>query len=148
MRKLLILAFVLLAGTSLAHAELRSSEPAAASVLAEGPGHVALQFSEALETMFSVFKVYPLGVEMDLEADNAEQRLNGLAAALVSEVLELRDDADDQVPFELVSDSATTDSLTLEFSEPLAPGHWVVMWRVLSIDTHVTQGFFVFSVED
>ncbi|HEY4139274.1 MAG TPA: copper resistance CopC family protein [Casimicrobiaceae bacterium] len=29
---------------------------------------------------------------------------------------------------------------------PLAPGHYRVVWRVLSVDTHVTEGDFAFDV--
>ncbi|WP_081439952.1 copper resistance protein CopC [Meiothermus ruber] len=29
----------------------------------------------------------------------------------------------------------------------LGPGVYVVLWRVLSVDSHTTQGFFVFVVE-
>ena len=29
---------------------------------------------------------------------------------------------------------------------PLAPGTYKVIWRVLSVDTHVTEGDFIFSV--
>lgn len=148
MRRLVLALLLVLAGGSvLAHAELRTSEPAAGEVLEAGPEEVQLSFSEPLETLFSVFKVYPLTAEgVDPAAAGAAQRLNGLAATLVNEVLELRDDADRQVPAELVSAEATTAELTLAFEEPLADGHYVVMWRVLSIDTHVTEGFFVFSV--
>ena len=29
---------------------------------------------------------------------------------------------------------------------PLAPGRYTVHWRVLSVDTHVTEGTFAFTV--
>jgi len=146
-RLLSVLLVALISGGVLAHAELRTSEPAAGAVAETAPEEVVLTFSEPLETLFSVFKVYELDVtDVDLTAADAEQRLNGLAAALVNDVLELRDDGDEQVAAELVSDDATTAELSLQFPEALADGHYVVMWRVLSIDTHVTQDFFVFSV--
>lgn len=109
---------------------------------------VTLRFSEPLESLFSVFKVYPLNAEVNVSEEGAHARLNGLAAALVNEVLELRDDAEEMVPTQLRTEKATTDELELQFDSPLAPGHYVVMWRVLSIDTHVTQGFFVFTVSE
>ena len=51
---------------------------------------VTLDFSEALETRFSTFKVYPLGADIDEhESDeNAQLRTNGLAGQLVGDVLE------------------------------------------------------------
>ena len=36
--------------------------------------------------------------------------------------------------------------VTLAFPEPLEPGHYVVMWRLLSGDTHVVDGHIVFTV--
>lgn len=148
MRRAFLAALLLLAsGSALGHADLIASEPAAGAVLEVGPGEVTLTYSERLESLFSVFKVYELDpAEVDLNADDAALRLNALAALLVNEVLELRDDGDEQVGFELVSEGATIDELALRFKEPLPAGHYVVMWRVLSVDTHVTQGFFMFSV--
>src|SRR5690625_1364476 len=148
MRRLLtVLLFALISASVRAHAELRTSEPAAGAVAETAPEEVVLTFSEPLETLFSVFKVYERdAADVDLTAADAEQRLNGLAAALVNDVLELRDDEDEQVAAELVSDDATTAELSLQFPEALADGHYGVMRRGLSMDTHVTQDFFVFSV--
>ena len=39
------------------------------------------------------------------------------------------------------------DATILQVSLPaLAPGHYRVVWRVLSVDTHVTEGDFTFDV--
>jgi hypothetical protein len=39
------------------------------------------------------------------------------------------------------------DARILEVSvPPLAPGHYRVVWRVLSVDTHVSEGDFAFDV--
>lgn len=148
MKRLVTLVAILGLGAAVAHADLRMSEPIAGSVLTEAPAEVVLRYSEALEVPFSTFKVYRLDVEIDLEADNALQRLNGLASELVNDVLGLRDDgqAEARVDVAVESDSVTTDLLQLTLNENLETGHYVVMWRVLSIDTHVIQGFFVFSV--
>jgi len=149
MRRLLTLAVALGFGTAVAHADLVASEPEAGAVLAAAPSEVVLHYSEPLEVPFSIFKVYRLDAEVDPSADNAQARLNGLAAELVNSVLELRDDADadDRVDTGLHTAGATVDEVTFELADDLPAGHYVVMWRVLSIDTHVTQGFFVFSVE-
>ena len=51
-----------------------------------------------------------------------------------------RVDRDDvQVP----ADDPTTLAVTLT---PLAPGRYVVKWRVLSADTHVTEGDYTFTL--
>lgn len=149
MRRLLIILTALVLGAASAHADLVASEPEGGSVLAEAPAVVVLDYSEPLEVPFSIFKVYRLDADVDLSDDNAQQRLNGLAAELVNDVLELRDDADAEARADtgLETDGNTVDQVTFVLQEDLPDGHYVVMWRVLSIDTHVTQGFFTFSVE-
>lgn len=149
MRRLLVLLSALGVSMASAHADLVASEPAGGSVLAEAPAAVVLDYSEPVEVPFSIFKVYRLDAEVDLSADNAQQRLNGLAAEVINEVLELRDDAEaeSRVDTGLETDGNTVDQVTFVLQDDLPEGHYVVMWRVLSIDTHVTQGFFVFSVE-
>ena len=148
MRRLLTLLATLGLSFAWAHADLISSDPEAGSLLTEAPAQVVLNYSEPVEVPFSIFKVYRLDADVDLEADNAQQRLNGLAAQLMNEVLELRDDADaaDRADASLETEGATVDEVTFVLQDELPDGHYVVMWRVLSIDTHVTQGFFTFSV--
>ena len=121
MRRLLTLAVALGFGTAVAHADLVASEPEAGAVLAAAPSEVVLHYSEPLEVPFSIFKVYRLDAEVDLSADNAQARLNGLAAELVNSVLELRDDADadDRVDTGLDTAGATVDEVTFELAEDL-----------------------------
>lgn len=146
MRRLLAVLLLPLLSLAAAHADLVSSEPAAGAVTV-APERVVLHYSEPLETLFSVFKVYRLDAEVDLTAADAGPRLNGLAAALVSEVLDLRDDEGDaRVDTGIESEGATVTELAILLQEDLPAGHYVAMWRVLSIDTHVTQGFIVFTV--
>lgn len=149
MTRLMVTALMLmLGGAALAHADLLTSEPLGGTVLEAAPEQVLLEFTEPIEVMFSVFKVYRLEAEVDPEADNAQQRLNGLAAALVNDVLELREDGEGRVDSGVQTSAASVSEVPLLLQEDLAAGHYVVMWKVLSIDTHVTQGFFVFSVSD
>lgn len=148
MKRLLTVLMVLSLGLVQAHAHLSESEPANGDVLAMAPEQVTLRFSEPLETMFSIFKVYRLDAEVDLSADNAGQRLNGLAAALVNDVLELREDGPGRVDTGMESDGATTSELSIILEGDLPAGHYVAMWRALSIDTHTTEGYIVFSVAD
>lgn len=148
MKRLLPLLLALSLSVVQAHAHLSAATPADGEVLATAPEQVALQFSEPVETMFSIFKVYRLDAEVDLDSDNADQRLNGLAAALMNEVLELREDGPDRVDTGTQSDSATTAELSVILDSELPAGHYVAMWRVLSIDTHSTEGFIVFTVLD
>lgn len=136
-----------------AHANLTSSEPAAQTVVA-APTQVTLRFSEAVETAFSVFKVYALELsdasvlptDATSSDDPAWLRLNGLAASVVSENLTSRQDGSARVDLPQTR-SSTQEEVVLEL-DTLVPGAYVVMWRVLSTDTHTTQGSFVFVVED
>ena len=147
MKRFLSALLIMAAGAAFAHAELSTSNPAANAVLDAQPESIQLEFSEPLESAFSVFKVYPLVADVDLTADNANQRLAGLAGALVTEVLDLTDDAADRADTGHDPATGTTTEVTVNLVEDLPAGHYVVMWRALSIDTHVVQGFFVYSVE-
>jgi methionine-rich copper-binding protein CopC len=79
----------------------------------------------------------------DLEA----MRLNALAAALASEVLEQADEEEPRrVDLGLLDAPRTAESVTLELQEDLPAGVYVVMWEVLAIDTHWTRGQFFFII--
>ena len=148
MKRLLPLIVFLSLSIVQAHAHLSGSVPADGDILDAAPDQVALSFSEPLETMFSIFKVYRLDTEVDMTAGNAQQRLNGLAAALVNEVLQLREDGPGRVDTGTESAGTTVPELSVLLADDLPAGHYVVMWRVLSIDTHTTEGFIVFTVTD
>ena len=149
------------AGLALAHAELVTMTPAKNSVLTMLPQTVTLTFSEPVEVGFSLFKVYklePSPIPTDISggesggerADGAspesekESRLNGLAETLVTEVLTTR--GDEAARADAGPDTTgTAEEVSLNLKEGQGAGDYVVMWRVLSTDTHTTQGFYVFS---
>ncbi len=145
-------AFILtlaLTGVGFAHSELESSNPAAGEVLQAAPTEVSLTFTEAAEVRFSTFKVYPLGADLGsagLLTNSAEARLNGLAGQLVSEVLETQGDADARADTGVSTPERTTETVTLPLKPDIGPGVYVVMWRVLSVDSHTSQGFVTFWV--
>ena len=56
------------------------------------------------------------------------------------------EDGDGKLAAEVGNAAGDKSVVTLTFAEPLEPGHYVVMWRVLSVDTHVVDGHIVFSV--
>ena len=141
-----LLASVFGAGPALAHAHLDASTPEANAVVTEPVTVVELRFSEGVEVAFSTFKAYRLDAEVDLTADNAAARLNALAAVVVSAYNGTAEDGDGTVDAEVGNATGDKATVTLSFAEPLAPGHYVVMWRVLSVDTHVVEGHIVFSV--
>lgn len=133
--------FVLgLAGVAGAHAYLDSSFPQENATTGAEFSEVILRFTEPVEVPFSTFKVYPLAVD-----EEDPLRLRAAASALVQQVLNLRNDAAQRVDKGVTTKARISAEVTIALQEELPPGHYVVMWRVLSIDTHTTQGFLVFT---
>ena len=145
-RVLALLLTLTVAGVALAHSELESSTPAAGTVLQVAPTKASLSFSEAVEVRFSTFKVYPLDADIDPSADDAEARLNGLAGQLVSEVLETQGDDDARADTGVSTAERTAETVILTLKPDLTAGVYVAMWRVLSVDSHTSQGFVTFRV--
>lgn len=133
-------------GPALAHAYLDASQPAGNAVTTDAVTAVTLEFSEGVEVAFSSFKVYRLTAEVDMESDDADMRLNALAAPLVSSYNGAAEDGDGKVEAEVSSPAGDRSTVNLQFADALPPGHYVVMWKVLSADTHVIDGHFVFTV--
>lgn len=147
-RRLLLVGALLLplgVGTAFAHATLEASEPAPRSTTSEPPGQIRLQFAEAVELDFSRIEVHVLEADgVDTSAEDAWQRLSGLAAPRVTAALD--DGADDRrVPAELVT-RGRADEVVLTLPDELGPGVYVVLWRVLAIDGHATEDFLLFEV--
>lgn len=150
-------AVLAVASVASAHAILETSEPAKNASLDAAPSEVSLHFTERVETAFSVFKVYALDSGGDPSApataplEGVEAlRLNGLAGTLVDQVLLERGDEDAaaRVDTGLEDTPSTSADVRIALGPDLPPGDYVVMWRVLSEDTHTTQGYFVFRVLD
>lgn len=140
------LAFLLavgMAGVAQGHAYMDTSTPAEGATVAEWPGEVRLTFTEPIEVRSSVFKVYPLDAE---GVDNPLQ-LNAKARALFEQVLPLRRDEDDRFDAGVTASGATADEIAIALQEGAPAGTYVVMWRVLSVDTHVVSGYYVFHYE-
>jgi methionine-rich copper-binding protein CopC len=138
-----LLAALTIVGTASAHAELESASPAEGETVTSLPAEVVLTFTEPVEVRFSLLKVYPLDAEVDMSEENAQQRLNGLAGQLVSEVLEVQ--GDDEARADTgVSTTERTAEVVLPLKDTLEPGPYVVMWRVISADTHPVEGFYTF----
>lgn len=143
-RSLLILALaasVLMGapGAAWAHAFLEQGLPAADAMVTELPETVILRFTEPVEVRASIFKVYPLA------ADDDPLRLKAQAAKLVDEVLQLRRDEADRADAGIVPAGRDSAEIQIILQDNLPPGPYVVMWRVLSIDTHITWGHYVFT---
>lgn len=128
------------AGLALAHGFLTGSDPADNAVLAEMPAAVRLRFSEPVEVNASIFKVYPLAAEGDLQA------LRAAARELMKQVLRERGDEDRRADAGVAVERSVSDEVQILLKEDLPAGSYVVMWRVLSVDTHVTEGYLIFHV--
>ncbi|MBB6096857.1 hypothetical protein HNR42_000269 [Deinobacterium chartae] len=137
--KHLILLAALVFPVALAHSELESATPAEGSRVA-APREVKLRFSEEVELKFSTFKVYPVGVT------GSVQRVNAAAGMLKAQHLNRRDDASQRADLGVSEKARTAREVTLPLKQNLTPGAYVVMWKVLSVDTHTTEGFYVFNV--
>lgn len=141
-----VVAVVLVAAVALvtvdeasAHAFLDESSPVSDAVLTTLPEAVTLRFTEPVEVRASIFKVYPL------TPDDDALRLRAQAARLVDEVLQLRGDEARRADAGVQAAGREADEIRIVLKEDLPPGPYVVMWRVLSIDTHITWGHFVFT---
>jgi len=147
-RRLLALLIAVVATLAGAHAHLADSVPAADSLTPfdQAPGVVTLRFTEGVELAFSTFRLVRVEHELDVESDTFTMRLNALAAQLMPDALARRDAEDIDVTFELAPARGTADSLELLLQEPLQPGSYALFWRVLSVDSHVVEGFLVFTI--
>lgn len=144
-----LLALLLAAtGQALAHAELGATEPAAGAVLQTAPEQVALTFSEEVEVAFSVFSVHRLDEELDMNEESSQQRLDELAAPLVEGWLDDAAVDDSLIPTTVEPAAGTASDIALVFAEELSAGHYVVVYRVLSGDTHPVEGYFTFTITD
>lgn len=130
-------------GLADAHAFLIASTPENGGTVAIAPESVTLTLSEAVEVRFSVFKVYPLETDPDMTL----RELVAAAEALVAEALPRQDDAELRVDTGTVGEGRTAE-ITLTLRDDLAPGTYLVMWRVLSVDTHTSEDYMVFSVAE
>lgn len=138
---LLTLATLAVAGVGHAHSQLYRSEPAENGRVKQKPGQVLLEFGEAIESKFSTFKVYRLETA---EAPNDPKALHPQAMLLMNQVLQTRGDEDKRVDSGVMVAGNTVRLVTINLKANLEPGAYVVMWQVLSVDTHVLKDFLVF----
>lgn len=135
-------------GAAKAHAHLAASTPAQDGMVsvADAPNAVMLEFTEGVELAFSTFKLVRVEHELDVGADNYAMRLSALVAQRVSPLLDARGVVEGQVLFEMEPPSGQAAELELLLLEPLRPGSYLLVWRALSADSHVVEGYLVFTV--
>jgi copper resistance protein C len=131
----------LLTGVVLAHSYLSDSSILANSILKAAPETLTLEFSEPLEIGFSSFKVYKLETKT---TDGDKLKLE--AQALTARVLALKNDLAKRADAGLETTASEAALIKLKLKSTLKSGIYVVMYRVLSVDTHITQDFFTFRI--
>jgi copper resistance protein C len=130
----------LLTGVVLAHSYLSNSSILANSILKTMPDKLTLEVSEPLELGFSSFKIYKL------ETKSTGEKLKLEAQALVARVLALKNDLAKRADAGLETTASEAAVVKLKLKPNQKSGIYVVMYRVLSVDTHITQDFFTFSL--
>lgn len=140
LRRVLLPLLLSALGVAGAHSYLERSVPAEDAVVS-APREVRLAFNEAVEVKYSTVKVYPVGASGD------PLKVNGAAGALKTRVLTLKNDAKDRADLGIATKDRTATELVLPLKAKLKPGAYVVMWKVLSVDTHTLDGYYVFTVK-
>jgi methionine-rich copper-binding protein CopC len=122
-----------------AHAWLNASVPTADSTVGTAPKEIRLTYSEPVEIRFSIFKLYKINAAPDADL----RALHTAADALVSANLLKRGDEAARADAGVANTERSSTDISVRLKD-LQPGAYVLMWRALSVDTHTTQGSFVF----
>jgi copper resistance protein C len=144
-RSALILATCMVAGIGpiglvLAHSKLIDSSIKEGATVRVMPKTITLEFSEAVELGFSRFKLIALDPKI-----KTLKAANTAANDLLEPTLERRDDGASRADDGLLTRAAIAAKLEVKLKAKLPAGWYVMMWRVLSVDTHEGSDFFVFG---
>ena len=143
-------------GAVSAHAYLETSDPEAGATLQTAPEQITLSFSEPLELRFSTFEIAPLETDatdprevrvaaQDLMAEVLGQSGDNLTSGSGDESDEAGSQMSGEPSAEVLNSERTAREVVLELGN-LEPGTYVVMWRLLSTDTHASDDFVTFTV--
>lgn len=138
-RFIVVLLLTTLSSNGLSHSYLRQSVPAAGEVVT-ALETIILEMTEAVELNFSTFKVYHLP-----DAPEAPRARLDAAQKLMRDVLMLRGDEDARADLGVITQGRTSAAVEIALRDALEPGVYVVMWRVLSTDTHTTEDLIIFE---
>lgn len=122
-----------------AHAFLNASAPGADTTVTTAPREIKLTYSEPVEIRFSTFKLY----RINAPAGGDAQALHAAAESLVAANLLKRGDEPARRDAGVANTTRSSADIAVRVKD-LEPGAYVLMWRVLSVDTHTTQGSFIF----
>jgi methionine-rich copper-binding protein CopC len=108
-----------------AHTTLVRTMPTAGAVVAQPPREVRFWFNEPIERHFSRIEVFRAVLDPRTGAVQPGERI-------------------DQG---WLPGPRATREVGVRLPETLAPGRYIVQWMVLAIDTHRTQGSFIFAYD-
>lgn len=118
-----------------AHAHLKSSTPARNATVAAKTADVTLNFSEAVHIKMSQFKVMPV---KDMAAGDAAFKKS----------LDAKNDTAARSDSGVLTTEASSTNVKIKLRQPLMPGNYVVMWKVMAADDgHMTSGHYLFQVK-
>jgi methionine-rich copper-binding protein CopC len=80
------------------------------------------------------------------DASSTDEIMDTAAEEFIPTVLDVTDDEAARADTGVV-EKDTSKTITLKLKDGLAPGAYVVMWRVLSVDTHTVEGSLTFFVK-
>ncbi len=129
----ILAASLLLPSAARSHAYPTAVEPAAGAALESAPDRVEVRMSEPVELRFSRFAVVAMP-----EPPSDAAALRSTARELAVSVLDGRAEPP-RADAGVVDDAARSDRIVLALRPDLEAGTYVVLWRVLSIDGHVTE---------
>ncbi len=133
MKKLFTIVAALLLSVALSHSEPFETNPANGAGVKTMPKSVRITFDEAIEGAFSSFKVYVYTAEV------TKAKLQSFAKSKIG----LKDDAAARADAG-TSLTGTTKTVNIALKPALKPGVYVVMWRVLGVDTHTVEAYTYF----
>lgn len=144
----IVLALGLLAAmaSASAHSHLAASTPSDGSTVGEAPTRVELTFTEPVQVAYSLFEALPLPVP-DRSGETPSQRdkrVHELASQLSDRALAGKADSKARVDTGVTPAKGATEKVSVALRQHLPPGYYVLVWRVLSEDGHVTHGVVVF----
>lgn len=109
------------------------------------PSETHLTFTEPIEIKLSTFKVYP--PNLSKAALSERTQLGALGGQLYAQVLSAKGNEAKRADIGVKTLGQSNNQIRIGLRDGLNPGAYVVMWRVLSVDTHITQDFFIFTYQ-
>ncbi len=135
MKKILMLVFAASLSLVLAHSRPAKISPANGSSV-KSAKMVEITFDEAVESQFSIFKVYAYSGALDKAAFQA----------FAKSKIALKNDAASRADSSATK-AGTTKNIKIALKPNLKSGTYLVIWRILGSDTHGVDGYSFFKIK-